>query len=105
MSNPDLRRLAVPVVFKAGAMVCPLDKTDDEWGGYRPENQIKRPLVVGERVCTTGLMGEFRSVISLDPPTVDDGGMYWWPEFDRDDDHGWTVRAFASKKLIDGARP
>src|SRR5271165_2861305 len=106
-ANGDFILLKFPVVFKAGVMVCPLDKTDDELGGYRRERQIKRPLVMDEKVCTTGLMGEFRSgtVVSLDPPTVDDGGMYWYPEFDKDDDHGWTVRSFVNKKLIDHLGP
>jgi len=100
---PDFRLLKFPIFFKAGAMVCPLDKDDSDLGGYRRERQIKRPLVVGEKVCTRGPMGDWRSgtVISLDPPTVDDGGMYWWPQFDKDDDHGWTVKSFASKSMID----
>jgi len=99
-AGEHFRLMKFPVVFKAGRMVCPLDKTDDELGGYRPERQIKRPLVIGEHVCTLGLMGEFRSgtIVSLDPPVVDDGGM----KFDKDDDHGWTVSMFADKRIIDG---
>jgi len=102
-ATEGFRLLKFPVIFMAGAMVCPLDKTDDELGGYRRERQLKTPLALGDKVCTSGPMGDFRSgtVVSLDPPTVDDGGMYWWPEFDKDDDHGWTVRSFASKSLID----
>ena len=104
-TNGDFRLLKFPVVFKAGRAVCALDTTDNEFGGYRQDKQLKRPLAIGEKLCTLGPMGDFRSgtVVSLDPPTVDDGGMYWWPEFDKDDDHAWTVKAFADKRMVDGA--
>jgi hypothetical protein len=85
-------------------MLCPVDRSDDEWGGYRDERQLRRPLVLGEEVCTIGPMGEWRrgKVVSLEPPMVDDGGMVWWPAFDKDDRHGWTVSSVASKAIVEG---
>lgn len=90
-----------PFVMLAGPMLCPVDVEDNELGGYRAEHHLRRPLQLGEKVCTLGPIGDWRSgtVVSVESPTVDDGSMYWWPEFDKDERHGWTVRSFALKTM------
>ena len=103
-SGEHARLLRYPMRFVSGKPVCALVTTDDRWG-YDRAKQLKRPLVVGDRVITTGLLNEPRTgtVVIVDGKraTVDDDhGMWWYPEFDKDDDHGWTVRSFASKECM-----
>lgn len=102
-----------PAVFKTskisirvvkGFPVCLFDETDSELG-YRADTPIRSQLTPGDKVVTCGLMGELRmgTVVKADAKhaLVDDGGAWWYPEFDKDDRHGWTVYAFADKRTTD----
>ena len=100
----EFRKLEVPYYIKAGASVYPYFD-----GVYDIDLllSLKRPLVMGERILTTGLCGELRlgTIVKIcnngKQATADDGSCFLFLYFDRDADHEWTMNQIGMKGVVD----
>lgn len=100
----EFRKLEVPYYIKAGASVYPYID-----GVYNLDllTSLKRPLVMGERILTTGLVGELRlgTIVKIQGKraTADDvhGSCYLFLDFDKDADHEWTMGQMGMKTVVD----
>lgn len=101
--DENFRKLPLAFRFKAGATVYPFEP-EVAWKDLKP---LTRPLVLGEKVATTGLFGEIRIgeivQISEDGKTAqaDDGACILFLQFDKDEDHEWTMGTMAEKSVLE----
>lgn len=102
MSDDEHRELPLVVSFKVGASVRAYDIRIP----YEDLERLKRPLVLGEMVLTTGVFGEIRigKVVHISEDgrqaRADDGVCLLMLDFDKDDDHEWTMTLMVLKEAL-----